>query len=110
MMTATTYELIHAPDSPAVFKCLFCGGQSSDPDSIQRLHWVHCSWFHEPLDENRVNLFHHLQAAVEQVQGALDIAEALSDDSDRNQPPEGCATRAQTVSLTRLSPIGLPKS
>ena len=99
-MIATTYELISAPNSPAIFKCLFCGGQSSDPDSIKRLYCAHCSWFHEPLDENRANLFRHLHTAVEEVQGALDSAEALADDADRINHLEA-ALRELRRSLSR---------
>ena len=60
-------------------RCLLCGGESLDLESLQRLYCVHCSWFHEPLDADRLNLFAHLQTAMGEVQAALEIAELLND-------------------------------
>jgi hypothetical protein len=82
-MAGTTYELIIAPCGAAAFRCLLCGGESSGSESVQRLYCVHCSWFHEPLDEDRLNMSRHLQAAVGEAQAALEIAEALGDDAER---------------------------
>jgi hypothetical protein len=82
-MGGTTYELIDAPSGSAAFRCLLCGGESPGLDSVQRLYCIHCSWFHEPLDEDRLNMFRHVQTAVGEAQAALDIAEALADDSER---------------------------
>ena len=82
-MAGTTYELITAPGGSVAFRCLLCGGESSSPESVQRLYCVHCSWFHEPLDEDRLNMFRHLQTAFGEAQAALEIAEALAVDGER---------------------------
>ena len=82
-MSGTTYELITAASGSAAFRCLLCGGESPDPEAVRRLYCVHCSWFHEPLDEGRLNMFRHIQTAVGEVQAALEAAEALADDAER---------------------------
>src|SRR5262245_58698882 len=82
-MTASTYELDTAADGSAVLRCLLCRGESSDPDSLQGLHCVHCCWFHEPVEEDRLDLIRHIQMAAGDVQIALEIAEKRSDDTTR---------------------------
>ena len=82
-MTATTYELTTAPDGSSVLRCLLCRGESSDADSVQRLHCSHCSWFHEPCDERRLDLLAHLTTAMGEVQTALEIAEGVGDEAAR---------------------------
>ena len=82
-MTATTYELITESNGDAALKCLLCSGESSNAGDVQRLYCAHCAWFHEPVDETRLNMMRHVQAAFGEVQAALEIAEALADDTHR---------------------------
>ena len=82
-MTTTTYELTTAPDGSSVLRCLLCRGESSDADSVQRLHCSHCSWFHEPCDERLLDLLAHITTATGEVQAALEIAEAVGDEASR---------------------------
>ena len=82
-MTATTYELTAAPNGASVLRCLLCRGESSDSDSVQRLHCSHCSWFHEPCDERRLDLVAHITTATGEVQAALEIAESVGDEAVR---------------------------
>ena len=82
-MTTTTYELTIAPDGSAVLRCLLCRGESGDAESVQRLHCSHCSWFHEPCDERRLDLLAHITTATGEVQAALEIAESVGDEAVR---------------------------
>jgi hypothetical protein len=82
-MTTTTYELTIAPSGSAVLRCLLCRGESSDADSVQRLHCSHCSWFHEPCDEHRLDLLSHIRTATGEVQAALEIAGNIGDEAVR---------------------------
>jgi hypothetical protein len=80
-MTATTYELINESNGTPVLKCFLCHGESSGADDVQRLYCTHCAWFHEPVNESRLNMLRHVQAALGEVQSALEIAESLADDT-----------------------------
>ena len=84
-MTATTYELINESSGNPVLKCLLCHGESSGADDVRRLYCTHCAWFHEPVDETRLNMLRHVQTALEEAQIALEMAKSLADDSDRTE-------------------------
>lgn len=99
-MTTTTYELITASDGSTVLRCLLCRGESSDTDSLQRLHCAHCSWFHEPCEEHQVDLFGHMRIAAGEVQAALEIAESFGDDEARTDTLRG-ALRELRRALSR---------
>jgi hypothetical protein len=83
-MAATTYELITKSTGSATLKCLLCRGESSGADGLQRLYCTHWAWFHEPIDETRLNMLRHLQTALGEVQAALEIAKSLADESHRS--------------------------
>jgi hypothetical protein len=78
-----TYELTTAADGSTVFQCLLCRGESSDADSLQRLHCPHCSWFHEPHEQDQIDLLRHIQVAAGEVQAALELAERIPGDATR---------------------------
>jgi hypothetical protein len=82
-MTATTYELINESIGTPALKCLLCRGESFGADDVQRLYCTHCAWFHEPVDETRLNMLRHIQIALGEVQAALEIAKTLADDTHR---------------------------
>jgi hypothetical protein len=65
-------------------KCLLCRGESSGADDVQRLYCAHCAWFHEPVDETRLNMVRHIQTALGEVQAALEIAKSLADETHRS--------------------------
>ena len=83
-MTATTYELITESTGTHALKCLLCRGESSGADDVQRLYCTHCAWFHEPVDETRLNMLRHIQTALGEVQAALEIAKSLADETHRS--------------------------
>jgi hypothetical protein len=78
-----TYELTSAADGSAVLQCLLCHGESSDLESLQRLHCPHCSWFHEPLEKDHLDMLGHIQVAAGEVQAALEIAEGAGGEAAR---------------------------
>jgi hypothetical protein len=82
-MMTTTYELSTAADGSTVLQCLLCHGETSDADSLQRLHCPHCSWFHEPNEQDHLDLLRHIQVAAGEVQAALEIAERIQGDATR---------------------------
>ena len=82
-MTTSTYELTTAADGSIVLQCLLCHGETSDEDSLQRLHCPHCSWFHEPQEQDQLDLLRHIQNAASEVQAALEIVERGPDDAPR---------------------------
>lgn len=79
-MTPRTYELDEGPQGTRTFVCRFCGGETADAASVERLYCSHCQWFHERLDEDSVDFSRHLYTAVQEVRCALDLAEAAGDD------------------------------
>jgi len=99
-MPATTYDLITESNGIAVLKCLLCSGESSNSDDVQRLFCAHCAWFHEAANENRLNMLRHIQTALGEVQAALEIAEALPDET-RSADQLKVALRELRHSLSR---------
>jgi hypothetical protein len=63
-MTATTSELINESNDTPALKCLLCRGESSGADDVQRLYCTHCAWFHEPVDEIRLNMLRHVSLFI----------------------------------------------
>jgi hypothetical protein len=43
-----------------------------------------CAWFHEPVDETRLNMLRHIQTALGEVQAALETAKSLADETHRS--------------------------
>jgi hypothetical protein len=83
-MIATTYELITESNGTLALRCLLCRGESSGAGDVQRLYCTHCAWFHEPVDETRLNMLRHIQTALGEVQAALEIAKCMADETHRS--------------------------
>jgi hypothetical protein len=83
-MTATTYELITESNGTLALKCLLCRGESAGTDDVQRLYCTHCAWFHEPVDETRLNMLRHIETALGEVQAALEIAKSMANETHRS--------------------------
>jgi hypothetical protein len=77
-MTATTYELITESNGTLALKCLLCRGESAGAEDVQRLYCTHCAWFHEPVDETRLNMLRHIETALGEDQSQGGIATGLS--------------------------------
>ena len=84
-MAATTYNLINQSNGIPARKCLLCSGESPDMDDVQRLYCTHCCWFHEPVNETKLNMLRHIQTALGEVKTALEMANSLADDFDRTE-------------------------